>query len=313
MSTLHGYLAFPKFLDDLVSELKFAGIKPKKMEVHGNLVLVDGYKRKPVWARNIWGSVERIQFDSVSDAVRKLKALGLRWSLCPHLHHRRADLIVQGLHLPKFPPLRFPTDALPEKDLGSFLLTSETELLASTHCSQTVPQGEMTFLEDKESLPTRAYLKLWEVFTRLGVRPRAGDRCIDLGSCPGGWTGVIAKLGARVVSVDRSEIAPEVLALPGVEFIQGNAFSLDPLRFEKLDWIFSDVISEPQKLLELVQRWLLVHPNASYICSVKFKGQTDFRIMNAFTRIRGSSLIHLNHNKHEVTWVRLGPDLAIRD
>jgi len=192
---------------------------------------------------------------------------------------------------------------MPVKSLGSFTLTSDLEILASTQCSQTLPHGEITFAEDKNTPPTRAYLKLWEVLTRLGLLPKEGDSCIDLGSCPGGWTWVLAKLGAKVVSVDRTEIAPSVQAMPGVSFVQANAFTLDPTRFPKMDWIFSDVICEPGKLLELVQRWLVVHPQATYICSVKFKGETDFRVMNAFQRIRGSALIHLNQNKHEITWI----------
>jgi 23S rRNA (cytidine2498-2'-O)-methyltransferase len=305
VSTLQGYLAFPGFLESLQAELKFAGIKPKKMQLHGELILVEGFRRKPVWARNIWGSVERIEFTSVADAVSKLKALGLRWDLYPHLHQRRAQLIAREVRIQKFPPLRFPQDPMPTKALGSFTLIAENEILASAHCAQTLPQGEMTFEEDRGSPPTRAYLKLWEVFTRLGRRPSPGDFCIDLGSSPGGWTWVIAKLGAEVTSVDRSELAPQVAALPGVRFRQGNAFTLDPKEFPKLDWLFSDVISEPGKILELVQRWLIIHPDASFICSVKFKGETDFRVMAALQRIKGSFMIHLNQNKHEVTWVRL--------
>jgi 23S rRNA (cytidine2498-2'-O)-methyltransferase len=306
MSTLHGYLAFPGFLEELQAELRFAGIKPRKMQLHGELVLVDGFKRKPVWARNIWGSIERIEFSSVAEAVTRLKALGLRWDLYPHLHHRRAQLIAREVKIQKFPPLRFPDDPMPTKPLGSFMLIGENEMLASAQCSQTVPQGEIRFQEDRGTPPTRAYLKLWEALTRIGHRPAPGDSCIDLGSSPGGWTWVIARLGAQVTSVDRSEIDPRVLALPGVRFRQGNAFALKPADFAKLDWIFSDVISEPQKILELVQRWLPVHPDASYVCSVKFKGEADFRIMAAFQRIKGSFMIHLNQNKHEITWVRLG-------
>ena len=307
MSTLHGYLAFPDFLEDLRAELKFSGVKSKEMQVYGDLILVDSFKRKPVWARNIWGSVERFEFASVGDAVKKLKALGLRWDVNSALHRRRAELIARELRVQKFPPLRFPDDPMPSKPLGSFMLIGENELIASAHCSQTLPQGEMTFQEDRDAPPARAYLKLWEILTRLGRRPGPGDSCIDLGSCPGGWTWVIARLGAHVTSVDRSEIAREVLTLPGVQFRQGNAFTLDPTIFPKLDWIFSDVISEPQKILELAQRWLPVHPDASYICSVKFKGETDFGVMAALQRIKGSQMIHLNQNKHEVTWVRLGP------
>ena len=231
--------------------------------------------------------------------------MGLRWSHMPYLHHRRVELILKGLNVAASKAFHFPEDQLPTKALGSFVMIAPDEILASSHCSQTIPHGEMTFKEDKSVPPTRAYLKLWEIFTRLGVKPKSGDDCIDLGSCPGGWTWVLAKLGAQVVSIDRSEIDSKVLAMKGVRFIQGNAFSLDPTQFEKMDWVFSDVICEPQKLLELVQKWLAQFPNANFICSVKFKGDTDFRVMNAFIRIPGSSLVHLNCNKHEVTWVRL--------
>lgn len=308
MNTLHGYLAFPTYLEELKRELKLAGYKPKKMEVHGDLVLIDGPRKKPVWARNIWSSVERIHFDSVSEASKRLKALGLRWALLPHLHHRRAKLIAQDLRLAHAKPFRFPIDPLPLKPIGSFTLLAPDELLASAHCAQTVPNGEIAFQEDKDFPPTRAYLKLWEAFTRLGKMPKPGDSCIDLGSSPGGWTWALAKLGAKVISVDRSEITATINSMPGVQFIQGNAFTIDPAQFERMDWICSDVICEPAKLLALVQRWLLLHAEANFLCSVKFKGETDYKTLHAFSRIPGSTIIHLNHNKHEVTWVRLKPE-----
>jgi integrase len=47
--------------------------------------------------------------------------------------------------------------------------------------------------------PSRAYLKLWELFTLIGEHPRPGELCLDLGSSPGGWTWVLQRLGARVV------------------------------------------------------------------------------------------------------------------
>ena len=61
--------------------------------------------------------------------------------------------------------------------------------------------GEYEFQEDKTSPPSRAYLKLWELFTRLGHWPRSGERVLDLGASPGGWTFVLAnQLGANVVA-----------------------------------------------------------------------------------------------------------------
>ena len=32
---------------------------------------------------------------------------------------------------------------------------------------------------------------------------------------------------------------------------------------------------------------------------------TDFEVMQAFAAIPGSRLLHLHHNKHELTWVKL--------
>jgi 23S rRNA (cytidine2498-2'-O)-methyltransferase len=42
-----------------------------------------------------------------------------------------------------------------------------------------------------------------------------------------------------------------------------------------------------------------------FVCTIKFQGETDFETMRAFAGIPGSRLMHLNANKHELTWVRL--------
>ena len=61
--------------------------------------------------------------------------------------------------------------------------------------------------------PNRAYLKLWEALTLAanmpdGRMPRPGELCLDLGSSPGGWSWVLQKLGARVISVDKAPLDP---------------------------------------------------------------------------------------------------------
>ena len=42
-----------------------------------------------------------------------------------------------------------------------------------------------------------------------------------------------------------------------------------------------------------------------FICSVKFQGDTDFAALEKFRAIPGSRLVHLHHNKHELTWMKL--------
>ena len=153
--------------------------------------------------------------------------------------------------------------------------------------------------------PSRAYLKLWEAFTRLGKHPRAGETCVDLGAAPGGWTWVLAGLGARVVSVDKAALAPGVAAMPGVDHLRQSAFALEPQAVGPVDWLFSDVICYPGRLLALVRRWRESGLVRNFLCTVKFQGETDHAIAREFAAIPGSSLMHLHHNKHELTWVLL--------
>ena len=71
-------------------------------------------------------------------------------------------------------------------------------------------------------------MKLWELFARIGLTPRPGDTCLDLGSSPGGWTYVLAQLGANVVSVDKAPLDPSVARFPNVHFVKSSAFALNP-------------------------------------------------------------------------------------
>ena len=43
----------------------------------------------------------------------------------------------------------------------------------------------------------------------------------------------------------------------------------------------------------------------NFVCTIKFQGETDHGAAAAFAAIPGSRLLHLHHNKHELTWMRL--------
>ena len=298
------YLAAPGFLKELCAELG------DHQAIYEDLVVADGPLRPTVWARNVWQDVQKIHFKSIGEATRQLRALGLRWSYheVPNSalnNHRRAALISEGLVSPKFSPLRFPQDPMPLKTLGSWAMISDDEIFASSKCSATTPDGDLTFVEDKAVPPTRAYLKLWEAFTRIGYYPENGSHCIDLGSCPGGWSWVLATLGCHVTSVDKAPLDPEIAKMPLIHFLKTSAFGLNPKDFPRMDWVFSDVICSPEKLLGLVLAWLKVFPDANYVCTIKLQGETDHEVVQEFLQIPDSRVVHLTHNKHELTWIRI--------
>jgi 23S rRNA (cytidine2498-2'-O)-methyltransferase len=295
---LTGYLAPEEFLAELQEELGDAAL-----ETHGRLVLARGPARPVAWVANVWHDPVRMEIASIGDAAKKLRAIQRNWALTPHAHHRRAALIEEKLPKVSAKPLHF-GDSAPTAPLGSWTLLDPHTLLASARCSSAFPNGEAQFVEDR-TVPSRAYLKLWEAFTVLGVRPGAGEFCIDLGASPGGWTWVLQALGARVLSIDKAPLDPAIGRLPNVEERRESAFALDPKSVGPVDWLFSDVICYPKRLLTTVRKWLEAGNVGRFVCTLKFQGPTDFETMRGFAAIPGSRLLHLHHNKHELTWVKL--------
>jgi 23S rRNA (cytidine2498-2'-O)-methyltransferase len=297
------YLAPVGLKDQLVQELD--GV----VACHDRLILTDRQPpRNPFWAQNIWFNPVVIPIKSISDAAKKLKTLQRNWCLYSFDLHRRAQLIQKELPHVSSKPLKFPSP-LPRSPLGSWALLDRDTLLAATECSSLFPNGEVNFEEDKSGPPNRAYLKLWEALTVVQEYPRSGHFCVDVGSSPGGWTWVLQKFGAEILSIDRAELDSSVLNLPGVDFQKGDAFALKPEDLpearKKVDWLCSDVVCYPEKLFDWVMLWVESGACDNFIFTIKFQGVGDYHMAQKFAEIPHSRVFHLSHNKHELTWVRL--------
>jgi 23S rRNA (cytidine2498-2'-O)-methyltransferase len=188
--------------------------------------------------------------------------------------------------------------------MGGWTLLNGHTLLASARTESPFPGGIIEFEEDTQGPPSRAYLKLREALVRCRKWPAAGERCLDAGASPGGWTWVLARLGAEVIAVDRAPPEDRILALPGVSFIKHDAFTLPPEELGPLDWVFSDVVCYPPRLLEWIRRWLDSGLCANFVCTIKLQGEPDFEALRAFAALDRGRVIHLYHNKHELTWIR---------
>jgi 23S rRNA (cytidine2498-2'-O)-methyltransferase len=293
------YVAARGFEHDLLAELG-----KRVLAQRGRLVLARG-ARPAAWAHNVWLRPQWLPIQSVGDAVRQLKGIQRNWSLhIPPEHIRRAKLIQEQLPHVSAKAQVF-GQPMPAGKLGAWTLWTPELMLASPATTSPYADGEVLFEENKIDPPGRAYLKLWEVFTLLQCFPQAGELCLDLGASPGGWSWVLGKLGATVLSIDKAPLAPQVAALPTVSSCQGSGFELDPRDAGAVDWLFSDMICYPTRLLEAVQRWLAHGQCRNYVCTLKFQAETDYETAQAFAAIPGSRLLHLSCNKHELTWVNL--------
>ncbi|MBV8133375.1 MAG: hypothetical protein JO282_12825 [Alphaproteobacteria bacterium] len=299
MSDRTAYLAAEGYVDELAYELGPLDHR------HGRLLIASGPPRPAAWAANVWLDPQQIKIASISDAAAQLRAIQRNWARYTPRLYRRATLIQEQLPAVSAKPLVFGTPS-PAAPLGSWTLLDAATMLAAPHCTSPFPNGEIRFVEDRSGPPSRAYLKLWEALTVIGCRPRPGDMCLDLGSSPGGWSWALQRMGAHVVSVDKAPLARQIARLPGIEHRLDSAFALDPRAIGPVDWLLSDVVCYPARLLALVERWLAAGTCRRFVCTIKFQGATDHAVARRFAAIPGSRLRHLFHNKHELTWTKMG-------
>jgi len=292
------YLAAEGFVSELSHEL---GTVERR---HGRLLIAPGPPRPAAWAANIWLDPREIPVASISDAAARLRAIQRNWAFYAPDLYRRASLIQEQLPVVSAKPLVFGASP-PTAPLGSWTLLDGQTVLAARRCTSPFANGEVHFAEDRSGPPSRAYLKLWEALTLIGCRPGPGERCLDLGSSPGGWSWALQRMGADVVSVDKAPLAPEIACLQRIEQWRESAFALDPRLVGAVDWLFSDVVCYPARLLALVERWLAAGTCRRFVCTIKFQGATDHETTRRFAAISGSELRHLFHNKHELTWIKI--------
>ncbi len=307
--TLTGYLAPVELEHELRDELATAGVTVQSRPVD-RLVLSADPPFDSAWAANIWHDVEHIPIRSIGHAAQELRARQRNWAMHAPVHRGRAKLIAEKLPHVSARPVEIGGHA-PGAPLGSWTLVEPDLLLAATRCSSPFPNGEARLVEDRTGPPSRAYLKLYEAFVRLRRWPSPGETCLDLGASPGGWTWLLAQTGATVEAVDKAPLDPAVGALANVRWREGSAFAIDPRHHAPVDYLCSDVVCYPQRLLGLVQRWVEAGTARDMICSIKFQGPTDHGIVRDFAAVDGARVLHLHHNKHELTFMRVTSTAAV--
>ena len=259
------------------------------------------------WHLNTWLNPIKIEFDSINEAAGALRSIQRNWAPLLFTQFRRGSLIASKL--PRISQKRRPFPwALPDTPMGAWTLLDAHTMLASPACSSPFPAGTIEFEEDREGPPGRAYLKLWESLTRMGRLPGKGDKCLDAGASPGSWTWALSRLGAEVIAIDRAPLDKSIAALPGVNFLRHDAFTIRPEEIGPIDWLFCDVICYPSRLFRWIQNWLASGLCGNFVCTIKMQGTiedgVDFDTPRHFADIPGSEVLHLYHNKHELTWLK---------
>lgn len=311
-----GFVAFPNQKELLLSEIKNRfNYKTEPSEIFGNLIFfenresfLNASKNKfPFWARTVLKNPFAFNFESISKASNVLKEIQRNWAPIFFTNFRRGELIQSKLPYINLRERKFPVE-IPKTPMGIYTLLDNNTILASAETSSFLPAGELCFTEDHENPPSRAYLKIQEGLTMAKLLldcelPSENSRCFEAGASPGGWTFVIAGLGSKVFAVDRAELSPLIMKNPLVEFYKHDAFTLKPEEIGNVDWVFSDVICYPERLLKWIQNWIQSGLAKNMMCTIKMQGEINWNLISEFESIKNSKVIHLNYNKHELTWL----------
>jgi 23S rRNA (cytidine2498-2'-O)-methyltransferase len=148
-------------------------------------------------------------------------------------------------------------------------------------------------------------MKLDEALEWLGVSPGKGDLCVDLGSAPGGWTRRLVERGARVVSVDPAQLAPDLRAHPRVKHVLESAFDFAP--DAAVDWLFCDMAWRPLEVAQLLGKWARRGWAAQLVANVKLPMKDKLPVVWRVRRTledagwRRVRVRQLYHDRDEVT------------
>ncbi|NMG48031.1 23S rRNA (cytidine(2498)-2'-O)-methyltransferase RlmM [Azoarcus communis] len=230
--------------------------------------------RKPVFARQLLPWFARVddlpERDRATPIVEAVKATGQRFSGVV-LETPDTDVAKQqsgfckrfteplSKALEKAGRLRSSRTGLPQLHV---LFTSPTTVwLASGLAGQCAPWPMgIPRLRMPSNAPSRSTLKLAEaLMTLLSDQEReelmrAGQRAVDLGAAPGGWTWQLANRGLRVTAVDNGPLRDSVMATEMVEHVRADGFTWRPQR--AVDWMVCDMVEQPSRIASLMAEWV---------------------------------------------------------
>ncbi len=113
--------------------------------------------------------------------------------------------------------------------------------------------GGVPLLGAPAGMISRAYLKLEEALRWAELPIRPGDRCVEIGSAPGGSCAALLERGCIVTGIDPAEMEPTVLANPRFTHVRARARDVSRAVFHDARWLMSDTNVAPKHTLDTVE------------------------------------------------------------
>jgi 23S rRNA (cytidine2498-2'-O)-methyltransferase len=100
---------------------------------------------------------------------------------------------------------------------------------------------------------SRAYLKIEEALRWSELPIQSGDRCVEVGSAPGGSCAALLERGCLVTGIDPAEMDASVVANPRFTHLRARAREVPRAVFRDARWLMSDTNVAPKHTLDTVE------------------------------------------------------------
>jgi len=297
--SFHVLIPFIHFSSELERELA-----RKKIKIYfqsDKILLVEPTDEHIIWAQDHWQNCSSCEYSA--DLYQKLKNIPKLGYYHPTFRHKQIENKLSKLKTIPNRRINFNPDK--KFNFKFYIWTTIDDLVIySEHPKARYPAGWNEFEEDKVQPPNRAYLKLWEAIMVHDLSFNSKQQALEIGASPGGWSWVLSQYFNKVYTFDRAPLADKIAVIKNIEHKTGDAFKINPAEYKDTKWFFSDLICTPEKIYEVIQEWLAVSPDKNFMCTIKFKGDCDFEIIEKLLKISHSKIVRLYQNKNEVTWIR---------
>ena len=107
---------------------------------------------------------------------------------------------------------------------------------------------------------SRAYLKMDEAIRWSGIRFAAGDRCVEIGSAPGGSSQALLDRGLTVIGIDPAKMDEQVEAHEEFTHLKKRVADCKREVFQNVAWLMADANVAPQYTLDSIED-IVTHPS----------------------------------------------------
>jgi 23S rRNA (cytidine2498-2'-O)-methyltransferase len=164
---------------------------------------------------------------------------------------------------------RVPADAVCNRPassgqvVGDCVMLSPDEWWLGWHRAGSFGQrwpGGVPRIKEPAEMISRAYLKMREALLWSGIPLREGDRCVELGSAPGGASQALLEDGLLVTGVDPAEMDPRILAHPRFTHVRKRGAEVRRRDYRAFEWLVADSNVAPTHTLDTVES-IVKHPS----------------------------------------------------